>query len=455
MPPKKPNPPSLLDTLRLPPHSLEAEQGVLGCIINDPQDTLMAARSKLRTESFYDIRSQAIWDAVLALNDAMVPVDLLTLSNHLKKSNLLEAVGGLAYLSELQGATPSAANFPYYQDIVLEKQVLRGLVKSASKTLDLVYTSEKDAKALVSEHLGEVESLVKADTSKIKTAKAAMGRVIDRLQLAHSGTGPKAIKTGIPLFDHKAGGLWPGDMVVVAARPSVGKTALMMQIAEAAALGGDYVGIFENEMTAEALLERIAGGRAQVNTRHVEHWRPDDFKRFTVAAAAVAKLNLLVDDTPGVSVEQIRSVTRAWVKQFNMKLICVDYVQLLTTDKPSDIREQEVAHISKTLKRIALENQITVLALAQLNRESEKKGAGPPKMSQMRESGALEQDADVAALLFRADADEEAGMEARYSGEPFRVILDVQKNRFGGVFRVPLTFLPKSQRMEEVSRVDS
>lgn len=443
----------LLDHLRLPPHSMEAEQGALSAMMQDPQEVIPIARAKLTTESFYDLRHQEIWAAMLALNEALVPVDLITLSNRM--AGKLEVCGGLAYLASLQDAAPSASAFKYYADILTEKQMLRGLLKAASKVVDDVYTSEGSAESLVATHLGAVEALNKADTSQSVTAKVCVGRVIDKLQDMYQGKIPPSIKTGIPMFDEKAGGLWPQDFVVIAARPSVGKTALMIQIARDAAQTGVPVGVFSAEMSADALTERSVGGAAGVNTRFVSQWREGDFKAFHLEAVKFAKLPLFIDDTPKISVEKIRAVTREWVKKYGVKLVCVDYVQLLTTDKPTDNREQEVAHISSTLFLIARENNITVLALAQLNRESEKKGAGAPKVAQMRESGSLEQDAVVAGVLYRVEDEEEGGKEARYKGEPFKVFLDIQKSRYGGAFRVPLKFHPKNQRMAEISRIDA
>jgi replicative DNA helicase len=443
----------LLDHMRLPPHSIEAEQGALSAMMQDPQEVIPIARAKLTTESFYDLRHQEIWSAMLALNEALVPVDLITLSNRMAGN--LEACGGLAYLASLQDAAPSASAFKYYADILTEKQMLRGLLKAASQATDAVYTSEGSAESLVATHLSAVEALNKADTTQSLTAKAAVGQVIDRLEAVYGGTLPPSVPTGIPLFDDKAGGLWPQDLVIIAARPSVGKTALMIQIARDSAAAGTPVGIFSAEMSVHALTERSIGGAAGVNTRYVKHWKEPEFRAFHVEAAKFARLPIYMDDTPRITVEKIRAITREWVKKHGVKLITVDYIQLLTTEKRTDSREQEVAHICSTLFLIARENNISVMALAQLNRESEKKGAGAPKMSQMRESGSLEQDAAVVGILYRVDDDEDGGKEARYNSEPFKVFLDIQKNRYGGPFRVPLMFHPKNQRMAEISRIDA
>jgi replicative DNA helicase len=441
---------------RLPPQSQEAEMGVLGCILLSPVESIEACTGKtsISEDAFYDRRHGALFEHMVAMHAAMVPVDLITVQERLKSANLLDACGGLAYLSSLMDAVPSAANLPYYLEIVREKHVLRGLLKAATNASDAVFTGGKKADELVSEHLGQVELLTKADISGTSTAKEVTRSVIDSLRATMDGTAPPSIKTKIDTFDNKAGGLWAGDLVVFAARPSVGKTALMIQLIQAAAQEAYPCGVFSAEMSAKSLVERVIGGSAGVNTREVAHWREGEYKAFAKASSVFANLPIFIDDTSRITIEKIRAITREWVKKHGVKVIGVDYVQLLTTDKKADIREQEVAHISSTLKQIARENNITVIALAQLNRESEKKGAGKPKLAQMRESGALEQDADVAGLLYRDDADEEAGEAARYTGQPFKVVLDIQKNRYGAVFPVQLLFHPKSQKMSEICKVD-
>jgi replicative DNA helicase len=441
---------------RLPPQSQEAEQGILGCILLDPVASIEACTGKVSIgeDAFYDRRHGALFEHMVAMHASMVPIDLITVQQRLKDVNLLDACGGLAYLSSLMDAVPSAANLPYYLEIVREKHVLRGLLKAATNASDAVFAGGKKADELVSEHLGQVELLTKADISGTSTAKDITRSVIDSLRATMDGTAPPSIKTKIDSFDNKAGGLWRGDLVVFAARPSVGKTALMIQLIQAAAQEGHPCGVFSAEMSAKSLVERVIGGSAGVNTREVAHWREGEYKAFAKASSVFANLPIFIDDTSRITIEKIRAITREWVKKHGVKVIGVDYVQLLTTDKKADIREQEVAHISSTLKQISRENNITVIALAQLNRESEKKGAGKPKLAQMRESGALEQDADVAGLLYRDDADEEAGEAARYTGQPFKVVLDIQKNRYGAVFPVQLMFHPKSQKMVEVCKVD-
>lgn len=439
---------------RVPPSSAEAEIGVIGSVLLSPLESLDACAGKITagSEVFYDLRNRLIFEHFLAMRDANLPIDLITVQQRLRDAKQLDAVGGLVYLSSMMDQVPSAANIGHYLEIVREKHVLRGLLKAATSASDAVFAGGKKADELVSEHLGQVELLTKADISGTSTAKEVTRSVIDSLRATMDGTAPPSIKTKIDTFDNKAGGLWAGDLVVFAARPSVGKTALMIQLVQAAAQEAYPCGVFSAEMSAKSLVERVIGGSAGVNTREVAHWREGEYKAFAKASSVFANLPIFIDDTSRITIEKIRAITREWVKKHGVKVIGVDYVQLLTTDKKADIREQEVAHISSTLKQIARENNITVIALAQLNRESEKKGAGKPKLAQMRESGALEQDADVAGLLYRDDADEEAGEAARYTGQPFKVVLDIQKNRYGAVFPVQLMFHPKSQKMVEICR---
>ena len=436
---------------RLPPHSIEAEQGVLGCCFHDPQEIVPRLLAEIPLDAFYDVRHQTIRNAFADLEDRATMADTITVSDALTKRGELETCGGLAYLSGLYDAAPSAANFRYYAEIVLEKFKLRVLLRAATKAIQAVHESGEPAETVVANHLAAIESLNKADMGRVETAKQVLGRVIDRLQTVHQGTAVQSIKTGLGRYDHQAGGLWPSNLVLIAARPSVGKTALLMQVIEEAAKQGNPCVVFSEEMSSDQLIERVAGGQAEANTREAHNWTQGDFTRFTAAAGKLARLPILLDDTPGISVERLRATVKELVKKHGVKVVGVDYIQLVTTERSADIREQEIAHISRTLKRIALENQVTVIALSQLNRDSEKRGAGAPKLSQLRESGSLEQDADVGILLYRQDGEENEA--ARYKGTPFPVVLDVQKNRFGGVFRVTCTFDPRRQQFTESNEI--
>lgn len=436
---------------RLPPHSIEAEQGVLGCCFHDPQEIVPRLLAEIPPDAFYDVRHQTIRHAFSDLEDRATMADVITVSDALTKRGELETCGGIGYLSGLYDAAPSAANFRFYAEIVLEKHKLRLLLRAATKAIQAVHESGEPAESVVADHLAAIEALTKADLGRVETAKQVLGRVIDRLQTVHQGTAVQSIKTGMDRYDHLAGGLWPSHLVLIAARPSVGKTALLMQLVEQAARQAYPCVVFSEEMSSDQLVERVAGGQAEANTREAHNWTQGDFTRFTAAAGRLAKLPILLDDTPGISVERLRATVKELVKKHGVKVVGVDYIQLLTTERSADIREQEIAHISRTLKRIARENDITVIALSQLNRESEKRGSGTPKLSQLRESGALEQDADVGILLYRQDGEENES--ARYKGTPFPVVLDVQKNRFGGVFRSTCTFDPRRQQFTETTDI--
>jgi replicative DNA helicase len=431
---------------RLPPHSIEAEQGLLGCCLMDPNEVIPSAKATIQTETLYDLRHQAIWDCLVKLIEAMKPVDLISVQQALKDANQLEAVGGLAYLSSLQDACPSAVNAAYYAAILKEKQLARDLLHAANQVASSIYEKEADIATILSGHLNQVELLCQVDSSDTRTSGQVMAKVVDHAQAVFQGTAQPAILTPFYTYNRFAGGLWTDELVVVSARPGVGKTAWLTQLGAHVAQEVP-VGMFSAEMSAEQVVQRFVGGLAGVNVRDIKEWTQEDFKAFTVAASRFKNLKLLINDTPCISIEKMRPLAKEWVRKKGVKVIVVDYLQKLTTLKECGNREQEIAHISSTLKLISRENHITVVCACQLNRESEKKGAGRPKFSQARESGAIEQDADVGAVLYRND--EEDNELARYQSRPYEVTLDVQKGRSGGVFRVSMVFDGKKQQFTE------
>jgi len=438
---------------RLPPHSIEAEQGALGCCLTDPSEVIVNARSVLETESFYDLRHQAIWDCLVSMNEAMQMPDLITVQQRLKDAGQLEAVGGLTYLSGLLDSCPSAANFNYYAAILNEKHTLRRLLSAATGVASEIHQCEDTVEHLLASHLAEVESLTKVDTGKTQTAKQVIGRVIDFAELVFNKRAPKAIKSGLGKYDHMSGGLWPGEVVVIAARPSVGKTAMLMQIlCDVAA--HTPCGLFSVEMSADSIIQRVASGRAGVSVRDADTWTQGDFASFMRSCADVSRLQLHIDDTSAIPVQKVRAKAKEWVKKHGIKVLGIDYLQLVTTDNRREERQGQIAEISAGLKQVAKENGITVILLAQLNRESEKKGAGKPRISQLRESGAIEQDADVVGLLYRdTDEDDNKGELDRYASRPYTVTLDVGKNRSGPVFRIPFLFDPRKQQFAEDNKL--
>lgn len=392
---------------KLPPHSEEAEQGVLGCILLDPQETLDIAVERLKygSAAFYDLRHKVIFDTLLALSAKRVPVDIISIREHMKTAGTLEDSGGIAYIAGLQDTVPSAANLGYYVDIVREKHVLRMILQQCTSSIEMVYNFEGSSDQL----LGEVEAqILRIRDAGKEVGEASMTEMIkgtfDELQDRYSGK-DNGIPTGFASFDRITGGLHPGEEVVVAARPSAGKTAWALCTAVNVAKENHAVGIFSLEMKRERLVERMIAAEARVNTSKpgMSRWTEQDFKRLTTAAAKLKTLPIHIDDRQ-LNCNQIAAKARRWVRKNRVKLIVIDYLQLVPPHRKGD-RIEIVSEISVALKNISKELNISVIVLAQLNREIEKEKKRKPRMSDLRESGQIEQDADVIGFLHRVDDD--------------------------------------------------
>lgn len=449
---------------RLPPHSLEAEQGVLGCMLLAPNDSIGVCLEKLKkgAESFYDLRHQMLYDLLVTTYDKKEPIDLITISQNLRDNKQLEAVGGVAYLSSLMDAVPSAANLPYYADIVKEKHLLRRVISTFTQTVANVYEFEGE----IDKFLDEVErEVLKINEEREITDQASIKdlvhKAINTIEEFHSRQGMlTGISTGFAQFDKMTTGMHPGEMVVIAARPSMGKTSLAMNIAEAVALDQKLgVGVFSLEMTAESLVLRMLCSRARVNLRNLREGflAERDFAPLTAAAGQLAGSKLVIDDTSGLSILQLRARARRMHQQHGIKLFVIDYLQLLnsTSRRTDQNRQQEIADISSGIKGLAKELEVPVIVLAQLNRELEKDRSRKPRLSDLRESGSIEQDADLVCLLYdpnRGDEEDAAQLrEDQSEGKPVNLLIAKQRN--GPTGDVPLVFLKGFTRFESAARI--
>ncbi|MFN3409356.1 MAG: replicative DNA helicase [Limisphaerales bacterium] len=447
---------------RLPPHAPEAEQGVLGCILWSPNDTLGECVNKFKgdPEVFYDLRHQTIFNTLVAMYDRREAIDLITLQQRLKDQQVLDQVGGLAYLSALQDAVPSAANLTYYLDIVLEKAVLRKMIRTCTDIVARAYENEGQVDQLMDEVERDIlrisESRVQSATRGIKElVKAAITTIEDFHQRQGMLTG---ISTGFADLDKMTSGLHPGEMIVIAARPSMGKTSLAMNIVEHVVLEERLpVGVFSLEMTAESLVLRMLCSRSRVNLRNIREGflAERDFPKLTGAASKLAAAPLFIDDTPGLSILQLRAKARRMHQQHGIKLLVIDYLQLLhsTARRSQENRQQEIADISNGVKALAKELKIPVIVLAQLNRELEKDKNRKPRLSDLRESGAIEQDADLVALLYKPSSDEDDSDGGGEDPDSRPVNLLIAKQRNGPTGDVHLTFLNSITRFESAAKV--
>ena len=448
---------------RLPPHAIEAEQGVLGCVLLSPNENLGLCIEKLKNgaEVFYDLRHQHLYEVLLEMYDKKEAIDLLTVSQNLKDVNQLESVGGLAYLASLPDMVPSAANLSYYLEIVREKAILRKLIQACTSVISEVYEHEGEVEGLLDEVERNIlrisEDRVESGTRSIKEL---VHKAINTIEEFHQRQGMlTGVSTGFADLDKLTSGLHGGEMIVIAARPSMGKTSLAMNIVEAAVMDQRLpVGVFSLEMTAESLVLRMLCSRARVNLRDIREGflAERDFPKLTGAAGKMAGAPLFIDDSPGLSILQLRARARRMSQQHGIKLFVIDYLQLLhSTSRRAENRQQEIADISNGIKALAKELDVPVIVLSQLNREIEKEKNRTPRLSDLRESGAIEQDADLVGLLYkpgRKDGeDEDSGAAAEQDGVPVNLLIAKQRN--GPTGDVNLVFLKGYTRFESASKV--
>jgi replicative DNA helicase len=449
---------------RLPPHSVEAEQGVLGCVLLSPNDCLGECIEKLKPGHlvFYDLRHQTLFQTLVEMFDEKQAIDIITLQQRLKNKQQMESVGGLAYISTLPDAVPSAANLQYYLDIVLEKYLLRKMVQTCTDIAGRVYDYEGEVDALLDEVERDVLQISQERVSGASASiKELVNRAITKIEEYHANQGMlTGISTGFIDFDKMTTGLHEGEMIVVAARPSMGKTSLAMNIAEHVALELKVpVGVFSLEMTADQLVLRMLCSRSRVNLRNVRDGflAERDFPKLTGAAGKMAGAPLFIDDSSGLSILQLRARARRMWQQSGIKLFVIDYLQLLhSTSRRAENRQQEISEISGGLKALAKELHVPVIVLSQLNRELEKRGPGErPRLSDLRESGAIEQDADLVGLLYRETKNKEGEDEVEVEQDAIPVKLYIAKQRNGPTGDVDLTFLKSYTRFESAAKVSA
>lgn len=447
---------------RLPPHAEDMERGVLGCVLLSPNECLgqCIEKFKVGAEVFYDLRHQTIYSALVEMYDQREAIDVLTLHQRLKDRQLLDQIGGIPYLNTLQDSVPSAANVTYYADIVQEKYLLRKMIHACTSVVERVYEYQGEVDVL----MDEVErDILQISESRVQggavAAKQLVNKAISTIENYFSRQGQLGgISTGFPDLDKMTDGFHGGEMIVIAARPSMGKTSLAMNIAEHVALNQKLpVGVFSLEMTAESLVMRTLCSNARVNLRNIREgfMSESDFPKLTSSAGRISNAPLFIDDTAALSILQMRARARRMSQQHGIKLFVVDYLQLLhsTSRRAQDNRQQEISEISSGIKALAKELKVPVIVLSQLNRELEKDKSRKPRLSDLRESGAIEQDADLVGLLYKPSAgdDDEGAPPEEMDGIPVNLLIAKQRN--GPTGDVNLTFLKSYTRFESAAKV--
>lgn len=443
---------------RLPPSSIEAEAGVLGCVLLSPNDCIGECVEKLKPgpDAFYDLRHQTIFQTLVEMYDERAGIDVTTAMQRLKDRGQLELVGGLAYLAGLPDAVPSAASLAYYLDIVLDKYLLRKMIQTCTSIVGRVF-----------EHQGKVEELLdEAERDMLKIADARQSGAMPTIQqlvidasndmeTAFKNKGkPSGILTGFHDLDNLTKGFKPGEMVVIAARPSVGKTSLAMNIVEHVSVDQKIpTGVFSLEMTGRQLTTRMIASRARVNMSSTQDgdFNASDFPKMAAANMAIARAPLCVDDTSSLSILQLKAKARRMHQARGIKLMVIDYLQLLnSTSRKSENRQQEISDISGGIKSLAKELGIPIIVLSQLNRDMEKRKGDRPRLYDLRESGAIEQDADFVGLLYK-DSNKSDEADADCGCIPVNMAVDKQRN--GPTGSVAFTFLKAYTRFESAAKV--
>lgn len=431
------------------------EQGVLGCVLLSPNECLaLLIGNGFRREQFYDLRHQEIWTALVAMHEQQLPIEVTTLARWLEDRHLLEQVGGVQYLALLPDAVPSASNLDYYAQIVREKYLLRRLLQACGDTAVRVYDYEGDVPQLLDEaeaavlavnteahgagqHVRSMPELVDATTQAIETMRRGVGLM-------------SGIRTHFGHLDKWTAGLHPTELVIVAARPSLGKTSLAMGIARNVAIRERMpVGVFSMEMGSESLTLRLLCAEASVDSHKLRTGFPshDDLEAMAKASPKISAAPIFIDDTPALGILELRARARRMHQQHGIRLFVVDYLQLMHGSKDyGGNRALEVAEISGGLKSLGKELNVAMLVLSQLNRETEKNKSRKPQLADLRESGAIEQDADVVLMLYRPKADD----DEVESEDTQRVNVLIAKQRNGpSDWDVEMTFWKKFTRFED------
>jgi replicative DNA helicase len=436
---------------RLPPQNLEAEVSVLGGVLLD-NEALNRVLEVMKEGDFYRESHRKIFSAILDLYEKSEPVDLITLTEALKKREALEAVGGVEYLNSLVNSVPTAANISYYAKIVKEKAILRKLINRSTDIISQVYGVSGDVDDFLDQAERSIfeisEDRVRPSFYPLKDIIKASFKTIERLyEKRQLITG---VPTGFTKLDELTSGLQPSDLIIVAGRPSMGKTALALDIAAYAAVeGGIPSAIFSLEMAKEQLALRMLCSEAKVDAHRLRggFLSESDWPKLTRAAGSLSEAPIFIDDTPGLSALEMRAKSRRLKAEHNLGLVVVDYLQLMRGRADSDNREQEISDISRSLKALAKELNVPVMALSQLNRRVEERGDRRPQLSDLRESGAIEQDADVIIFLYR----DEVYNKSQDNPNKGKAEIIIGKQRNGPTDKFELTFLDKFTCFENLT----
>lgn len=437
---------------RVLPHSLEAEQSVVGAMLMD-KDAIMTAAEIVSREDFYQTAYGILFEVMVELFNEGKPVDLITLQERLKEKDVPPEITSLEFARDLLTAVPTSANVKYYAEIVMEKSMLRKLIKLNEEIENMCYLGRDSLEAVLETTEKRVFELVqKRNTGDYVPIKQVVLNALDKIEKSSKTKGTvTGIPTGFIDLDYKTSGLQPSDLILVAARPSMGKTAFVLNIAQHVAFRSNKtVAIFSLEMSKEQLVNRLFSLESQVDAQLLRtgNLKDSDWEKLIEGAGVIGKSKMIIDDTPGISISELRSKCRKFKLEQGLDLIIIDYLQLMTgrVGGRAESRQQEISDISRSLKGLARELNVPVIALSQLSRAVEQRPDHRPMMSDLRESGAIEQDADVVMFIYRDDYyNKDTDMK-----NIAEIIIAKQRN--GPIGTVNLAWLPNYTKFANATR---
>jgi replicative DNA helicase len=443
----------MTNNLKLPPQNLEAEQSVLGALMLD-KNAIINVGDILIPEDFYKPAHVKIYDTILKLYEKREPIDILSVTSKLKNENLLQEIGGNSYLTQLIESVPTSAHVEYYAKIVKEKRVLRELIKTSAEITEHAVDATQDVETLLDAIEQKVFAISQHSFSqKFIKLKDELKDAYERIAKLHQGEGGlRGVPTGFTEIDNMLSGLQKSDLVIIGARPSLGKTSLALDIARHAASKEKIpVGIFSLEMSREQIVDRFIASEAQIPLWELRTGRlreDEDFELIQQALDQLSQAPIFIEDTPSPTILQMRSMARRLQAEHGLGLIIVDYLQLIQPRMHSDNLVQQVTEFSRGLKSMARELNVPVLALSQLSREVDKREVKKPRLSDLRESGAIEQDADVVMFIYRKDKDQ----SSPNSDEHNTAEIIIAKHRNGPTGSIKLKFDPEKASFHTIDK---
>ncbi|WP_347861837.1 replicative DNA helicase [Salimicrobium sp. PL1-032A] len=434
---------------RTPPHNIEAEQAVLGAVFLEPS-AMTTAAEHLLPEDFYRASHQRIFEVMLGLSNRGEPIDLVTVTTALSNNKTLEEVGGVSYLSDIANSVPTAANIGYYTEIVNEKSTLRQLIRTATEIVTTGYSEDDDLEDILNQAEKEILDVSQRKNSQaFKNIKDVLIDVYDNIEQLHQSDGNvTGIPTGYRDLDTITSGFQRNDLIIIAARPSMGKTAFALNIAQnIAGQTDENVAIFSLEMGADQLVSRMLCAEGNIDAQRLRTGKmeSDDWNKLTMAMGSLSNAGIYIDDTPGVRVSEIRSKCRRLKQEHGIGMILIDYLQLIQgSGNSKENRQQEVSEISRSLKGLARELNVPLIALSQLSRGVESRQDKRPMMSDLRESGSIEQDADIVGFLYRDDYYDQESENQNI------IEIIIAKQRNGPIGNVELAFVKEYNKFVDL-----